>query len=120
MNSRGFCMDEKTIARIPAMPLGLMFGAIQAVLSLISGIIVALTWTSIFSFITQMPNYTGPSLAFFGILFGVGAIVAFPIFGFVTGLIEGLLVAVVYNYLAPRIGGIRLQFREENRPPTVQ
>jgi hypothetical protein len=112
-------MDEKTIMRIPALPLGLMFGAIQAVISLISGIIVALTWTSIFSFVSQMPNYTGPPLTFFGILFGIGAIVIFPIFGFVAGLVEGLLVAVVYNSLAPRMGGIRLQFKEESRPTTV-
>jgi hypothetical protein len=46
----------------------------------------------------------------FQIFFGIGAIVLFPIMGFISGLIQGLIFAVVYNFLAPKIGGIKLQF----------
>ena len=111
-------MEGKTVMRIPAMPLALMSGAISAVIGLIVGVIMALLWTSIFSFASSIPGYTGPSMTGFGIFFGIGAIVMFPIIMFVSGLIQGLLIAVLYNFLAPRIGGIKLYFQEESRMPT--
>lgn len=112
-------MGEKTIARIPAMPFALMWGAISGIIGLIMGIFMAIFWASTFSMITSMPNYTGPPLTGFGIIFGVGAIVFFPVVMFAMGLVQGLIMASVYNFLAPRIGGIRLQFKEESRalPP---
>jgi uncharacterized membrane protein YkgB len=103
-------MEEKTITRIPAMPLALMLGTIEAVFGLIGGLIAAGFWGTMISMITTMPNYQGPSAGFFQIFFGIGAMILFPIMGFISGLIQGLIVAVVYNFLAPRIGGIRLQF----------
>lgn len=42
----------------------------------------------------------------------------YPIIMFVSGLIQGLIVAVLYNFLAPRIGGIKVYFQEESRVPT--
>ena len=103
-------MEEKTITRIPAMPLALMLGTIGAVFGLIGGLIAAASWTAFMSTITGMPNYQGPSASFLGVFFGISAIILFPIVGFISGLIQGLIVAVVYNFLAPRIGGIKLQF----------
>ncbi|MCJ7634438.1 hypothetical protein MUP77_18855 [Candidatus Bathyarchaeota archaeon] len=113
-------MEGKTVVRIPAMPFALMLGAISAVIGLIVGVIMAILWTSIFSFASSIPGYTGPPLTGFGIFFGVGAIVMFPIIMFVSGLIQGLIVAVLYNFLAPRIGGIKVYFQEESRVPTPQ
>ena len=113
-------MEGKTVIRIPALPFGLMYGAVSAVIGLIVGIIFATFWTSIFSFMTSVPGYSGPSWTGLGFLFGVGAIVMFPIIMFVSGLIQGLLIAVLYNFLAPRIGGIKLYFQEEPRPTTPQ
>jgi uncharacterized membrane protein YkgB len=113
-------MEGKTVIRIPAMPFALMYGAVSAVIGLIVGVFMAIFWTSIFSFTTSIPGYTGPSWTGFGILFGVGAIVLFPIIMFVSGLIQGLIIAVLYNFLAPRIGGIRLYFQEDTRSPTPQ
>ena len=103
-------MEEKTITRIPAMPLALMLGTIGAAFGLIGGLIAAASWTAIMSTITSMPNYQGPSTPSLGVFFGIGAIILFPIGGFISGLVQGLIVAVVYNFLAPRIGGIKLQF----------
>jgi hypothetical protein len=103
-------MEEKTITRIPAMPLALMLGTIGAVFGLIGGLIAAASWTALMSTITSMPGYQGPSAGFFQIFFGIGAIILFPIMGFISGLVQGLIVAVVYNFLAPKIGGIKLQF----------
>lgn len=92
------------------MPLALMLGTIGAAFGLIGGLIAAASWTAIMSTITSMPNYQGPSTPSLGVFFGIGAIILFPIGGFISGLVQGLIVAVVYNFLAPRIGGIKLQF----------
>ena len=92
------------------MPLALMLGTIGAVFGLIGGLIAAASWTAIMSTITSMPGYQGPPAGVFQIFFGIGAIILFPITGFISGLIQGLIVAVVYNFLAPKIGGIKLQF----------
>jgi hypothetical protein len=43
-----------------------------------------------------------------------------PIAGFIGGLIQGLIIAVLYNLLAPRIGGIRLRFKEDSTVPQAQ
>jgi len=113
-------MERKTIARIAVLPFGLMYGAISAIIGLIIGIIFAAFLAPIFFYTTSATGYPGPSLSVFGFLFGVGAIVLFPIGMFASGLIEGMIFAVLYNFLAPRIGGIRLYFQEEPQPTATQ
>lgn len=65
------------------------------------------------SIVGQVPN--GVDLTGFGMLFGLGSVILFPIMGFIGGLIQGLIIAVIYNFLAPRIGGIKLRFEEETQ-----
>lgn len=113
-------MERKTVTRIPALPFGLMYGAISAVIGLIMGIIFALFFSPIFLFATSQPGYTGPSLGPFGLMFGLAAIVIYPIGMFVSGLIIGLIFAAVYNFLAPRIGGIKLYFQAEPQRVSTQ
>jgi hypothetical protein len=113
-------MEERTIVRIPAMPLGLMLGAIGAAISLVFGAVFAVTWGSFISWVTSLPNYQGPPLTGFGVIFGVGAIITFPIMGFIGGFLQGLIFAVLYNFLAPRIGGIQVRFAPESRPAAQQ
>ena len=113
-------MEKKTIIRIPALPFALMYGAISAVIGLIIGIFSAIFWNSIFSFMSSMPTYTPPSWTGFGLLFGTTAVVFFPIMMFAFGLLQGLIFAVLYNFLAPRIGGIKLYFEAEPHPVTTQ
>lgn len=107
-------MEEKTIQAIPAVPFAMMMGAIQAVIGLIIGIVFAIASTAIMSLI---PTTAGVDFTGFGVIFGLGAIIIMPIAGFIGGLIQGLIIAVIYNFLAPRIGGIKLRFKEEYRPP---
>jgi hypothetical protein len=116
-------MEEKTIQSVQVMPFALMSACISAVIGLITGIIYAATFGTIFTYITStMPTTsTTPSPINFGLLsaiLGVGAVVIMPIVFFVIGLIQGLIIAAVYNFLAPRIGGIKVRFKEEYRPPT--
>lgn len=107
-------MEEKTVEAIPAMPFAIMMGAIQAIIGLIVGIIFAIASSAILSLI---PSTSGIDLTGLGVLFGLAAIIIMPIAGFIGGLIQGLIIAVIYNLLAPRIGGIKLRFKEEGRPP---
>ena len=49
----------------------------------------------------------------FSTAFGGVLVVLIPIFaavgGFIGGFIQGLIIAVLYNFLAPRIGGIKIR-----------
>ena len=68
-------------------------------------------------FLNNLPS-TGATTfmpGIFSLIFGVAAIVVVPIGGFIGGLIQGIIVALVYNFLAPRIGGIKVQFKEDNQ-----
>jgi hypothetical protein len=46
------------------------------------------------------------------ILFGIGAIIM-PIVAFIGGLIHGAIIAYIYNFNSARIGGIKIQFKED-------
>jgi len=57
-----------------------------------------------------MPALTyAPGFEWVGLL-GALWVVVIPVVVFVVGFIQGLIVAVVHNFLAPRIGGIKLRF----------
>ena len=105
-------MEEKTIKYIPVVPLAMMLGVISAVIGLVMGIIFALFFGSIIPSIPGTDEVAYTNL--FRILFGVGSIFLMPVMRFVGGFIQGAIVAVLYNFLAPRIGGIKLRFKEEN------
>jgi hypothetical protein len=94
-------MEEKTIKAIPAVPLGLMMGAISAVIAFIAAIVMVL-------FMLPFFRYT-PGFEWISFLGALWALVI-PIAAFIVGFIQGLIIAVVYNFLAPRIGGIKLRF----------
>jgi hypothetical protein len=111
-------MGERTIQSIPVMPFAMMIGVISAVIGLIIGIFYALVFGAIISAIPATSTTTGVvDFGWLSVLFGVGAIIIMPILGFIGGLIEGVIVAVLYNFLAPRIGGIKLRFKEESDVP---
>ena len=45
-----------------------------------------------------------------GIVFGVVLLIAFPIGGAIAGFILGAIVALAYNFVAARVGGIEMEF----------
>jgi len=94
-------VEEKTIKSIPALPFGLMMGSISAVIAFIAAIVMVL-------FLLPSFRYA-PGFEWIGFL-GALWVIVIPIVVFIAGFIQGLIVAVVYNFLAPRIGGIKLRF----------
>ena len=108
-------MEVKTISSVPIVPFALMFGVISAVIGLIVGIIYALVFGTITSAIPATSEVF--NFGWLRVLFSVGAIVIMPILGFAGGFIQGVIYAALYNFLAPRIGGIQLRFKEERQIP---
>ena len=116
-------LGVRTIKSIPVMPFAMMLGVISAVIGLIIAIICALVFGAIISAIPPTTTYPVPAtiefanIGWLNVLFNVGAIIIMPILGFIVGLIQGVIYAVLYNFLAPRIGGIKLCFKEEDYIP---
>src|SRR5512139_827646 len=108
-------MEEKTIQSIPVMPFALMYACISAVI----GIFVGLFYAFMFGVIlAAIPSTTAtPIPGWLSLFLGVGAVVIVPIIAFVGGLIMAAIIGLLYNFLAPRIGGVKVRFKEEYRPP---
>jgi len=107
-------MDERTIQSIPVMPFALMYGCISAVIGFFIGIFYALLFGAIFASVPY--STTGINLGWLSLFVGVGSVILMPIISFVTGLIMAAIVALLYNFLAPRIGGVKVRFKEEASP----
>ena len=99
-------MEEKKVKKINASTFATMLGAISAMTGFLVGLVIAVLASEI-AFL--FPNLTERTVIL-DILFGESAIIIFPIIGFILGFVEGLIIAIFYNYLAPRIGGIELSF----------
>jgi len=95
----GEFVEEKVIKAIPAVPFGLMMGAVSAVIAFIAAIVMVLFMMPYFTFARGFEWIAG--------LGGLWALVL-PMAVFIVSFVQGLIIAVVYNFLAPRIGGIRL------------
>ncbi len=79
--------------------LGLIFGAIISLLAIIG---------SIAGFASDEAEG-----AVVGLLFGIGAVVIFPVFYSIMGFIGGALTAGIYNLAARFTGGIELELETE-------
>ena len=108
-------LETKTISSVPVVPFALMLGVISAVFGLISGIIMALIFGSLPSTIPTTVTDELVVLGWFRIMFSIGAIVIMPIVCFAAGFIQGAIYALLYNFLAPKIGGIQLHFKTEEQ-----
>lgn len=113
-------VTEKTIQKIPVLPFALMIACICGVIGLIMGIFCGVIFAAAFS--TMMHNlstgtaYVAHPLIRF--MLGIGAVIIMPILAFIGGLVHGAIIAFLYNILAPRVGGIKVQFKED-QPPTT-
>lgn len=85
------------ITKIGAKSVAKILGAIYAILGFILGIFFAIGAP----FSTDLP---GPAW-----MYGVGAVVILPILYGIMGLVMGWLVAVVYNFVSKKLGGIEIE-----------
>jgi hypothetical protein len=89
------------------MSLAKVLGVLYAVLGLFVGVIFAIV--SVFGGLAAQAESQGTPLA--GLLLGVGALVFMPIIYAVLGFVGGLLVAVIYNFVARFVGGVELDLK---------
>ena len=92
------------VKRVGILSMGKVLGCVNALLGLIVGGLF--TFLSLFLFLA-VGREAGPAL-----LFGVGAIVILPVLYGVGGFIGGIILAVLYNFVASVIGGSRSSLRE--------
>jgi len=98
------------IRKIGVLSCGKVSGALYALLGVLIGSCVAL-----FSLIgagammaARDESGAGQLGGMFGAVFGVGAIILFPLFYGVVGFIGGLITAFLYNLVAGIVGGIEV------------
>lgn len=95
-------MVTKHITKIGVLSLGKVSGAIYGIIGLIFGALITLMSLG-------MGSMMGSNGAFAGLLFGVGAIIAMPIFYGIMGFIGGIIVALIYNAATGFIGGLEIE-----------
>lgn len=95
-----------TVRRIGVLSLGKVMGSIYATLGLVIGAIFTV-FALVGSVIGSIASDSGEPLL--GILFGVGAIVIFPIFYGLIAFVMGMIIAAIYNFAARFTGGLELE-----------
>jgi len=88
-------LSAARLAGIIYAAFGLIVGAILALISVMTG------------GLTSMSGQEGQS-AWLGLIFGGGALIVFPIFYGVCGLIAATIVTCLYNLLARVVGGLEI------------
>jgi hypothetical protein len=111
-------LEVKTISSVSVIQFAVMFGVISAIIGLAMGIIYAIVFGAVISAAPTSSEVFTVIGGWLRVMLGVGAIVIMPIVGFAAGFIQGAIYAVLYNFLAPRIGGIQLSFKEDKQIPT--
>ncbi len=96
--------NEMVLKSIGVASTGKMLGCLYAIMGLFIGII--------FSVMSLAAGAAGGMKGAAGMeaMFGVGAVIALPLFYGVMGYIGGILLAVMYNIVAGIVGGIEMEF----------
>jgi hypothetical protein len=102
------------LRRIGPLSLAKISGILYAIIGLVAGFFFA---AMAFIMAAVGSNFDGGGGAFPGILIGVVTIFAAPILYGLMGFLAGLVSAVLYNLLAGVIGGVEVEFGEQNTTP---
>lgn len=96
------------IERIRPVSLAKVLGAIYAVIGFVAG--------ALFTLLALVGATAGassdPEMAWMAPLFGIAAIVIFPILYGVAAFVMGLVVSGLYNLIAGRVGGVEVTLGE--------
>lgn len=82
------------IKRFGWLSVGLVFGAMYLIIGVIGGVILFLA------------SLVAPQQTPFG---GIAALILLPVLYGAIGFIAGIIVAAIYNLVAPLVGGIRIE-----------
>ena len=114
--------EGNEIRSIPVMSFAFIMACIEAIWAFIIGLLLASALAPITGIIgTVVPiianntaGFTGSveSLGTAGVLGALFLIIGLPVMVFIFGFIGHALFAIFYNYLIPRVGGIKLELAE--------
>lgn len=93
------------IRRVSPLSAAKVAGALYALLGLIFGALFSLA--AIAGSMASLANDSGGGAAF-GALFGVGAVVLFPLFYGALGFVMTFIMAALYNLIAGMVGGVEV------------
>lgn len=82
------------ITRIGLLSVGLVFGAMYLVIGLIAGVIF---------FLLSLVSPTQDGIG------GIVALILSPVLYGALGFVGGIILAALYNLVAPKVGGIRIE-----------
>jgi hypothetical protein len=99
------------VKRIAPLSLAKISGVLYAIIGLIIGCGCAMISMVGGALSREMPGKA------FGAVFGVGAIIFFPILYGVLGFVGSLIGAAIYNLLASAVGGVEVEL--VNKPGTI-
>ncbi len=92
-------------------------GAVSGVAGLIGSLLLAVFYLPIMSTFSESFNPVPgtPATTIFPNALGIVIVIVIPIVAFIVGFVQGLISAVIYNLLAPRIGGIKIRFEDTSQ-----
>jgi hypothetical protein len=102
------------IRKVGVLSFAKIQGALYALLGLLIGAFVSLFAMLGSAMSSAMGRTDLPSS--FGVFFGAGSIIVFPIFYGAIGFIAGLIMAGLYNLLAGSMGGIEIEGVQTQTP----
>lgn len=106
----------KILSRIDPLSVMKVGGIIYGCLGLLIGVVFAI----FFSIGAMVGNVSGqenfPFAGAMGVVFGLLAVIIIPIFYGVLGALMAGLMAVLYNFVARRFGGVILEVQETKEP----
>lgn len=91
------------LKRVGPMSVAKLLGALYVVVGLIIGVCLAIV--SMLGAAVASTEATGG----LGLIFGVGAVIAAPVFYGIVGFVGGLIGAGLYNWTAGMVGGVQLE-----------
>ena len=97
------------LSKVGVLSVGKVLGVLYTVLGFIAGAFVSLF--SIIGAAFGGGGHDSPG-ALFGLIFGVAAIVAMPLFYGAMGFVGGVISAFLYNVVAGFTGGVEVEFTE--------
>ncbi len=102
-------VNIKEIKRIPVISFALIVAIVSAITLLIVNIVMAALGTSMMSSTYIMPMMSSYNHMFTGNMFTFYSVIIMPIIAFICVFLITALVAIIYNLIAPKIGGIKME-----------
>ncbi len=95
------------LKKVDPLSAGKICGIMYTIMGVVIGLIYALYFAGMGLLVTSMSGTEGTLM----IIIGVVCIVAVPIIYGIIGFLSGLIGAAIYNLLARKIGGIKLEIK---------